>query len=221
MRLQSLIVAIVCGCFVATNSAFAQQVAQAQPAAAQRPTMPVIVVDLGYILQNHPTMKKEMETIDGRAQAIKTEIDGKREKIQADLKALNESVNEGSPDYQRQEKAIADADTALRLEIVRRRKEIDDARADVLARIHGQLTHVVKFACEYYGASVVLRCSREKVDPKKPHTIEMGMGQEVFYFNPTNDITDWVLTQLQPQQTAGAQAAANTATRPGAQQIVK
>ena len=221
MKVRILVAAVMCGCLVAVSSGFGQQPAQTQAtAAAPRATMPFILVDLGYILQNHPTMKREIEAIQVNMKKVDEEFAAKRDKIMADMKALGENFAEGSPEYQRQEKAIADADTQFRLEIVRQRKVFDEARAEVLARVHAQITASLKHACDYYGAAAVLRCSREKVDPKKPNTIEMAMSQEVFYFNPSFDLTDWVLSTLQPQQTQATQAAAaTTATRPGTQVV--
>ncbi len=219
MKVRILVAAVMCGCLVATSAAFGQQPAQTQAAGAA--SRPFIFVDLGFILQNHPTMKKEIEAIQTNMKKVDEEFAAKRDRIMADMKALGENYTEGSPEYQRKEKSIADADTQFRLEIVRQRKVFDEARAEVLARVHAQLTGLLKHACEYYGAAAVLRCSREKVDPKKPNTIELAMSQEVFYFNPNYDLTDWVLSSIQPQQPQQTQAtqaaAANSATRPGTQ----
>lgn len=175
----------------------------------------LLVVDIGFVLRNHPTMKMEIEKIEANMAAVDKEFQAKRDKILADMKALGEQFTEGTDPYIRQEKLIAEADTEFRLELVRRRKEFDEARALVLAQVHAQLTHVLKFACEQSGASAVLRVSREKLDPKKPQTIEMGMGQEVFYFNPSVDMTDWVIAQLAQlqQSTPAAKPQAATATR--------
>ena len=214
------ITAFCFGCMAIATSGDAQQPAQAQAGqaqaaqsqaagetAAQRAT-PILCVDLEYILDNHPTMKKEIEAINAAATKMNEEFNQKRDQIVARMKALNENYTEGSPEYQREEKAIADADTQFRLEIVRKRKDFDEAKAGVLAAVHSQVTYVVKYYSERVGASVVLRCSRKRIDPKKPQTIE-AMGQEVFYYAPNVDISDWVLSALQQQQSA-----ANTATRP-------
>lgn len=214
MRILSLITALATACGLFAASANAQQGSQAAAPAAPK-AMPVLVVDLGHVLKNHPTMKAEIEKIEVSMGAVDEEFKAKRDKILADMKALGEQFTEGTPDYIRQEKMIAEADTQFRLELVRKRKEFDEKRAIVLTQVHAQVTHVLKFACGHLQAGVVLRVSREKLDPKKPQTIEIGMGQEVFYFDPNTDITDWVLQQLQASAPAAAAAAPTaTATRP-------
>lgn len=222
MRYLILSTAFATAYWLFAASAHAQQGSPA--AAAQVPkAMPVLVVDLGHVLKNHPTMKAEIEKIEASMGTVDKEFAAKRDKILADMKALGEQFTEGTPDYIRQEKMIAEADTQFRLELVRKRKEFDEARAIVLTQVHAQVTHVLQFACGYLKAGVVLRVSREKLDPKKPQTIEIGMGQEVFYFDPNTDITDWVLEQLKNSAAAASAPAAtgptSTATRPGGQPV--
>ena len=64
MRVLSLIAAIILGTVV--SSAIAQE---AQPAAAQAARPIIGVVDMGYILKNHPTMKTEIEAIESKMKA--------------------------------------------------------------------------------------------------------------------------------------------------------
>jgi Skp family chaperone for outer membrane proteins len=196
------------------GAAAAQAGGAAQPAAAaaQRRTIPVAVIDLGHIIRNHPTMKQEMERIKTQAETTGGEFEKRRQSILKKMEELRANYTEGTEDYMKMEKEIADLDTAFRLEVVRKNKEFDEARASVFYQVHQQVTALIQYYCQHSGTFVVLRVSREKLDPKKPETIEMGMGQEVFYYNPAPDvdITDWVLQQL------NTQAAANTARAPGA-----
>ncbi len=116
------------------------------------------------------------------------------------------------------EQAIAAEDTQFRLDVVRKNKEFDEKRAQIFAVVHQQVTEQVKIYCEWAGTLVVLKVAREKVDVKKPSTIETAMMQEVFYHNPAPhiDITEWVLGRL--KAAAPTVGPAQQATRPNLNQ---
>ena len=224
MCIRSFVITLVAGMSLMTATAQAQGTAQpaagTQSAAPQRRAIPIAVIDLGYILRNHPTMKQEIERIKSQTETVGAEFEKKRQAILKQMEELRENYTEGTPDYMRKEKEIAEADTQFRLDVVRKNKEFDEARAQIFFEVHRQVTGLVKFYCDQSGTFTVLKVAREKPDPKKPETIEVAMGQEVFYYQdaPDVDITEWVLGQLKrmaPQATTQAQGAVNTAARPG------
>ena len=203
MRVFSLLTTLVIGNMLAASIAVAQQpAAQTAAATPARPT--IALVDVGFILKNHPTMKSEIERIETDMKKADEEFAAKRDQIIKQMEALRQQFTEGTPDYERQEKSIAEADTNFRLELVKKRKEFDEARAGVIFKVYNDLNSLVKYYCENTGASLVMRVNRETMDPKKPETVQMVMAQEVLYFQPNADITDWVLQGL--NQRAGAAA---------------
>ena len=115
------------------------------------------------------------------------------------MESLREQFTEGTPEYEAQEKKIAEADTNFRLELVKKRKEFDEARAGVIYKIYTDLNTLIKYYCDNTGATMVMRVNRETMDPKKPETIQMVLSQEVLYFQPSADITEWVLKGLNQQ----------------------
>lgn len=194
-----------------TSDAMSQATGQAQPAAAAKPNLTVVVVDMGHILDNHPTMKSEMEGIKALIAAADKEMAEKRDAIVNQMEQLREQFAEGTPEYDRAEKAIAEQDTAFRLELVKKRKEFETAQANVLYKVYNEMNGLLSFLSTTYGTQMVLRVSREKMDPKKPETIQMVMSQDVLYYNENIDLTGWVLKALQERaaQTASAGAASN------------
>lgn len=206
-----------------TSAAYAQgqqqAAAAAQPAAQSRANVPVAVIDLAYILNNHPTMKGEIEKIKAESEQVAQQFEARRKDILQKMERMRSELTEGTADYQKMEQSIAAEDTQFRLDVVRKNKEFDEKRAVIFAQVHEQVTTKVKQYCEWAGTSVVLKVSREKVDVKKPATIETAMMQEVFYHNPAPhiDITDWVLGQLQAQAPSAA-APTQQATRPNPNQ---
>ena len=161
---------------------------------------------MGYLLKNHPTMKAEIEAIEARMGAADKAMSDKRDAILKQMETLREKYTEGTPDYEREEKAIASQDTEFRLELVKMRKEFDSSRANVLVKVYSEITHWVKYLSDNMGIQLVMRITREQMDASKPETVQMVMSQDVLYYNPTVDYTDWVLKALQNEAAKTANA---------------
>ena len=206
MRVWSLIAAVVIAGLTTTTT-----LAQGQAQAGGAGSMTIGVVDMGHILQNHPTLKGKMEQIKGQMEAADKAMATKRDAIVKQMEQLREQFTEGTPEYDRAEKAIAEQDTEFRLELVKKRKEFETAQANVLYQVYTEINSLLKYVGDQMGTQLVLRVSREPMDPKKPETIDMAMSQGVLYFNNKIDLTDWVLKALeQNAQTASRPAAATT-----------
>jgi Skp family chaperone for outer membrane proteins len=200
--IRILVISLTVGMSLLNATAQAQGTAQpanaAAPAATQRRAIPVAVIDLSYIIKNHPTMTQEVESINTQSDAVRAEFEKKRQSILKLMEELKENYTEGTPDYMRKEQEIAEQDTQFRLDVVRKNKEFDERKAQVFFEVHKQISFYVKFYCDNSGTFVVLQVARDKPDPKKPATIEIAMRQEVFFHQPAPDvdITEWVLQQL-------------------------
>ncbi len=210
MRVWSLIAAIVLGSFASSLAAQEAQpaAAGAQATQAARPT--VGVIDVGFLLKNHPTMESEIKSIETRMKAADESMSAKRDAILKQMEQLREKYTEGTPEYDREEKAIASQDTEFRLELVKMRKEFDSSRANVLVKVYSEITHWVKYLSDNMGIQLVMRITREKMDANKPETVQMVMSQDVLYYSPTVDYTDWVLKALQNEAAKTAAAGATT-----------
>lgn len=223
MRIRSFVFSLVTGVALTTSAVYAQQAQQPAAAAAQpaaRPTIPVAVIDLAYILNNHPTMKGKIESIKAESETVAKQFEERRKAILQKMEQMRAQLTEGTPDYQKAEQEIAAEDTQFRLDVVRKNKEFDEKRAQIFAEVHAQVTEQVKIYCDYAGTLVVLKVSRDPVDIKKPATIETAMMQEVFYHNPAPhiDITEWVLGRLKATAPATASGPVQTGARPNALQ---
>ncbi len=214
MRVWKLLTTFVLGNILTASLVVAQQPAAAVGVAASPTRSPIAVVDVGFVLKNHPTMKSEIERIETDMKKADEEFAGKRDAIIKQMEQLKEQFTEGTTDYERQEKMIAEADTNFRLELVKKRKEFDEARAGVIFKIYSDINTLVKYYCENTGTSVVMRVSRETMDPKKPETVQMVMAQEVLFFQPSADISDWILQGLNQRAGAAAGGQTNAASRP-------
>ena len=203
MRIWNLFAAVIIA-GLASTTLFAQNGTAPQAAATAAAARPIIVIDVGYILKNHPTMKSEMETIQASMEAADKEMADKRDSIVKQLEQLREQYTEGTPEYDRAEKAIAEQDTSFRLELVKKRKEFETAQANVLYRVYNEMNHYLGFVSQQWGTQIVLRVNREKMDPKKPETIQLVMSQDVIYFNENIDLTNWLLGTIKDQAAKAA-----------------
>lgn len=183
----------------------------ASDAMAQAPAssgMTVAVVDVGYILKNHPTLKDQMDSVEKQMQAADEEMKTKRDNIIKQMEQLKERFTEGTAEYIAEEKRIAEQDTSFRLEIVRKRKEFDKTRANILYKVYQDIKGLVTYASDKMGIQVVLRvdatrATKEELDPNNPDTVQLLMGQQVIHFGSKVDLTQWILDGLK-QRTAQA-----------------
>jgi Skp family chaperone for outer membrane proteins len=218
MRVRSLVAAILMSGLMSTNQVQAQQAQPTQNQPAQQAARLVGVIDVGHILQNHPTLKTKMEAIKTQMEAADKEMQARRDAIVKQMEQLKERYNEGTPEYDKAEKAIADQDTSFRLELVRKRKEFETAQAAILFEVHSQMTKLLEHLSNTAGFQVILQVSRQPVDAKKPETLDMAMSQNVLYFNKNVDVTDWVLKALESAvnvPTNNAQPANRIGSAPG------
>ncbi|MEZ6138779.1 MAG: OmpH family outer membrane protein [Pirellulaceae bacterium] len=211
MRVWSLIATVVLSSLT-TTAVLAQQPATTAPAAAAAAARPPIgVVDIGYILKSHPTMKSEMDAIQAQMEAADKQMAERRDAIVKQMDQLREQFTEGTPEYDRAEKAIAEQDTEFRLQLLKKRKEFEQAQANVLYKVYSELDYYLGYLNQKFGVQVVLRVNREKMDPKKPETVQMVMSQDVLYYNQSVDYSETILSAMKQNatQTAAAAGAVN------------
>lgn len=199
MRIWSIIAAVALSAIAAPVSA--------QETAAAATKVSIAVVDVGHILQNHPTMKGQMEQIKTKMEAADKMMADRRDAILKQMEELRGQFNEGTPEYDAKEKQIAEQDTEFRLQLIKEKKRFEEMQAMVVYKVHTDITNLVKAASQAWGTQVVLRVNRQAMDPKKPETVQLVMSQDVIFFNPSVDLTDWVLGQLNRTANAGGAAA--------------
>ncbi len=188
MRVCSLLVALALSIVTAQSTAVAQN--------AQPQQLPIVVIDIGYILENHPTMKGEMESIQAKMKDADTKMAQRRDAIIKQMEMLRQQYEPGTPEYEAEEKKIAEQDTEFRLALIKEKKKFEEMQAQVVYQIYTDISSQLSVLSKSYGTNLVVRISRQKMDPKKPETVQLVMSQEVVYYNPSIDVTDWTLNQL-------------------------
>lgn len=193
----------------------------APPAAATIGTK-VGLIDMGYILDKHPTMTLQMDAIDKQIKDAEDAINARKEALVKEYDSLKQ-LNESSPDYKKKEEEINKLESQLRLEFNRKDKEFAESKARVVYDAYKQVEETAKMWANANQIGVLVRYSRRdsEMDPKKPNTVQMGVLKSVVYFDPGLDLTDAVLGWIQknaPQGQTGAPAQPRAAAAPNAQQ---
>lgn len=194
------------------GTAFAQQ---GQPAAAPNVAHKVGLIDMAIVF------KKYQRFEDLRA-SLKTEIEKGEEdakkmatQIQA-MQAKMKSVAEGSPEFTQYEGQLAKQ--SAEFEAFRRAMQRDFLKKEsqIYHTVYQDVTAAVTKYAEYYKYTLVIRFSRDDLDPENPSQLMQGMNRQVVYHRADDDITDSVLEYLNKKYTssAGARPAEKTTVRP-------
>ena len=184
------------------------------------------LVDVGFLIQNHPTMKGEMESIKAEMTKAQEEIDARRKELMQQSDQVSKTYDSASPDFKQKQEELINKESRLRVDFMDKEKEYAERHATLLAKSYNDISLAISQVATGYQFDLILRYSKEQneMDPKKPRTVEFGIQKDVLYQAPGMDLTPhamWVLKRnlgvLQTQATQATQPAAQTATRPAAQ----
>lgn len=155
--------------------------AQQQPAAGSQASIPVAVLDLALIFENHPGHKLKMEQLQASADRMKAQFQKDQENLQAKAKQASDSFTGD---------ALNTAEVNLRKEEVELQTKARQAQNDLLKQeanayyetYQDVMQHVEK-VCNHYNVSVVLRWDSTPIDPANPSTVIRGVQRTVVYTN--------------------------------------
>jgi len=198
--------------FVAAPSAFAQAPAvngapqQAAPQSTKAPPSSFALVDVGYILKNHPNMNANMETLKAEMTQAQEDIETRRKTLLAEQESLSTTVEAGSPLFKQKQENLISQESKLRVDFMAKEKEFAEKQANVIFKSYQSINNSISIVAKYYQFDIVLRYSGEqnKMDPKDPKTVNFGIQRDVLYHNPQIDITEAVLGVLNSQEPKAA-----------------
>ncbi len=220
MRVKNLL-AIAALTFV--GSSLSTPLLAQQPVANPTGTR-IAVVDVGYIVKNHPTIRLQQTTIKDQVKAAQEELVKRREALVKEAEQLKE-FKEGSPQFNQLQERLANQEAQLKLDMVRKEKELDGVEATMAITFYQELQTLIKSVAEHNQIDMVLRSNREEPDLKQPATIQMALEKGVVYSKPTMDMTDLILNMIKQQSPAAPAgptatgAPTRNAAAPGSNQI--
>jgi Skp family chaperone for outer membrane proteins len=186
----------------------------AQQAATGATGTRIAVVDVGFIVKNHPTIRQQQTTIKDQVKAAQDELVKRREALVKEAEQLKE-FKEGSPQFNQLQERLANQEAQLKLDMVRKEKELDGVEATMAITFYQELQRLIKIAAEHNQIDLVLRSNREEPDLKQPASIQMALEKGVVFSKPHMDMTDLILGMIKQQSPAAPTAPAATVA-PGA-----
>lgn len=185
--------------------ASAQNGAPAQ--ALQHQPTSTAVVDMDFILDNHPTFTAQAEALKAEYQKTMEDFEARKKAVQQEYEQLTSTLSADSPEYKQKQESLVQRDSKMRLEAVNKEKELTEKRAKLMLDTYNQIVERVAGAAQYYKYDMVVRYSRRQasqMNPKNPQTVMIGADREVIYFNPNYDLTDTIIAMLKRDIPAAA-----------------
>lgn len=172
----------------------------AQPVAAgpQKNPTSIALVDVGYILKNHPNMNAKMEGIKAEMTQAQEDIESRRKTLLADQEMIGKTFEADTPQFKQKQESLISQESKLRVDFMGKEKEFAEKQANVIFKSYQSINTAIALVATHYQYDVVLRYSREQneMDPKKPQTVNFGIQRDVLFHNPGIDVTEMVLAVL-------------------------
>ena len=184
--------ALTLALFVLGTTAAVETQAQAPAATAGHR---IAVVDVAKIFKNHAGIKAQVAAIEGNLKSIDAELKGKQNELKTEAGKLK-SFAVGSPDYTAQEEKVASLESKLRLEMGRKRKELQDAEARIYFDNYQLISKGVAFLANHYKLNLVLRYNSEEMELAKGESVLRGVMKNIVYHDPSLDMTQAVMQYL-------------------------
>jgi Skp family chaperone for outer membrane proteins len=196
-----------------------------QPAgktAAPPPPAPARIgaIDMDRVFKEYKKVKFTSEQLKNDATAKQGEL----QKLMAQMRQIAgelEGLAPGSNDYKGKEGELTKL--KVQLEADREQAQADFARreAEALATIYREVQEMTAKVARYKGLNYVVKVSSEPVSGNEPQSVMAAMARSVVYNDPSMDITEMVIYNLNSnyEKAVGATTPAPTgdaATRPAA-----
>ncbi len=191
---------------------FAQAAAPAAQAAAPAQGTKIAVIDVGMIVKKHPTIKAQQQKIHEQVKVAQEELNKRRQAIIAEAEQLK-VLNEGSPDFNKLQEKLAQQEAQLKLDSVRREKDLEELEAKMALEFYTNLQTLIAQLATYHQIDLVLRANTEVPDMKQPATIQMALEKGVVFSRPHLDMTNAVLQMLEQQAPAAGATTNGAAAR--------
>ncbi len=216
MHFRNSIATIALMGFCAAPSVFGQAATgtpQAAPAGPKVGPTSIALVDVGYILKNHPNMNANMEGIKAEMTRAQEEIESRRKALLQEQEQIGQTLEADTPMFKQKQENLISQESKLRVDFMGKEKEFAEKQANVIFKSYQSINRAITAVASHYQYDVVLRYSREQneMDPKKPQTVNFGIQRDVLFHNPGIDVTEVVLAVLKRDEPAMAAPAATPA----------
>lgn len=165
-------------------------------AQAPRPSgTSVAVIDLGEVFNEHPRLKAQLEEIKKQIEGFEGFVRQEQQRIEAMAETLK-TLKPGTPDYASREKDFASAQADIQVQVRQKSREFLEHESQIRYQAYQDIQQHVASFCQQFGIQLVIRYSRQDIDPAKPQDVQAGLNRPIVYQNSL-DITDHIIQRLQ------------------------
>jgi Skp family chaperone for outer membrane proteins len=181
----------------------------------------IAVVDVSIIFKKHARFQQMVEKFKKDVQAAEGTLKKEYDLIKG-LQEQLKGLTPGSPTFKEMEQRIAHSGADLQIKQATQKKDLMEYEGRIYYQVYRELDDSVKRFAQKNGIALVLRYASDPVDnPIDRNEIVRGINKSVVYVDPSLDITDWILQDLNRSSAAGAGntgvGGVGVAPRPGVQ----
>lgn len=174
--------------------------------AEENASVPVVVVDLNKVFEQHPTFKQQIDQIKASVQASEADFMNRGKQMEARVKQL-QALKSNTDQYKQLESEIARSQAKTQTDMALKRKDFLEQEARVYYDVYQQVKQEIKVFAESNRIGLVLRYSSEKIDPSNRQSVMQGVNQPIVYNQGGLDITQYIVERL--HRRVGGQRTAN------------
>lgn len=156
---------------------------------------PVGVIDVAYIFKNDPSIKSQIEAVENDLKKVDTDLKARRDELKNAAELLK-TFKPGTDQYSKQEETVAAMESKLRLDMGRKRKELQDSESKIYYENYLRIAEGVKVIAEHYKVKVVLRYNSDDINGDNGESVLRGIMKSVVFHDPAIDMTQAVMTYL-------------------------
>ncbi len=222
MQIRKSIATIALMSLFAAPAAYAQSpnagagagAAPAQPAGPKVGPTSIALVDVGYILKNHPNMNANMDALKAEMNQAQEDIENRRKALLEEQEKIGKTFEADSPQFKQQQEGLISRESKLRVDFMGKEKEFAEKQASVIFKSYQSINSAIERVAKHYQYDVVLRYSQEQneMDPKKPQTVNFGIQRDILFHNEQIDITKIVLSVLNASEPKASAPTTPTST---------
>ena len=179
--------------------------------AQENASVPIVVVDLSQVFEQHPTFKTQMEQIKAAVKTSEADFRARGEDIQKRAKQL-QAYEPSSVEYKTLETETARLQAQIQADMALKRKDFLQQEAGLYYSTYQQVRQEIKTFAESNRIGLVLRYSSAKIDPTNRQSVMQGVNQPIVYNQGGLDITRYIVDRLH-RSPGGAQRTARAPAR--------
>jgi Skp family chaperone for outer membrane proteins len=170
--------------------------ANTSPSAPTAPVPPVIgTVDLDAVFKNYEKVKVSSQEFQAAAMARKGEL----QKIQAEAQADAEMLAKYSPgtdDYKKYENKVTELKANYEAKREQAERDFAAREAEAMATLYKEIQAMVARVAKWRKMTYVVKVSNQPISGGNPNSVMAAMANTMVYADPSNDITNDVVYNL-------------------------